>query len=79
MFTVGVFLAVLFVVYEWKLAPIPLMPSESDRGQPLLERGLSHVLTDDVSSALIQGPLRLVFVFGIILLGRLFLRKLLLL
>ena len=29
MITVGGFLAVAFVLYEWKLAPVPIMPCKS--------------------------------------------------
>jgi len=32
MITVGGFLAVAFVLYEWKLAPVPIMPCRSTCG-----------------------------------------------
>lgn len=36
MITVGGLLAVAFVLYEWKLAPVPIMPCMTPRFLPLL-------------------------------------------
>ena len=79
MITVGGLLAVVFVLFEWKLAKMPIMPCEMFPSPLLLLQGNFLTPTKRLTSTAVPGaalsvPLRTVSILGRVLLWKLLLQ-----